>query len=60
MAKLKKVCVLAIIEFFQKDDETDDEMLNIVRIAIDRNVGEVKHIGKVKSINDSNVDGEQE
>lgn len=52
-----KVHVLAIIEFFQKDGETDDEMLNAAKEAIEMNVGTVNHIGKVKSINLE--DGEQ-
>ena len=46
MARLKKVKVIAVIEFYQKEDESDDEMLNIVKVAIENYVGPVNHIEK--------------
>ena len=49
MAELKKVHVTVVIEFFQKSDESDDEMLNIVKEAVEHNVGYVSEISKVKT-----------
>ena len=45
---MKKVFVMAIIEFCQKDDEPDDAMLEIVKDSIETNVAPVHIIKKIK------------
>lgn len=44
-----KVHLSVVIEFFQKTDETDDEMLNVAKMAIEDNIGKVIDISKVKT-----------
>lgn len=44
-----KVHITAVIEFFQKTDETDDEMLNVAKMAIENNIGKVIDISKIKT-----------
>ena len=52
---MKTVYVMAIIEFCQKEGETDEEMLKIAKGAIEYNTGDVKQIGKINFL-----EGEQE
>ena len=52
---MKTVYVMAIIEFSQKENETDEEMLETVKGAIEYNTGDVKQIGKINFL-----EGDQE
>lgn len=49
-----KVHLTAVIEFFQKTGETDNEMLNVAKMAIEENIGKVIDISKVKTAGEEN------